>query len=92
MPQLHVFPKNMLYAVPYLPLCSVSCNTLLANLNARGYIGGEAIMTRQVSADVITNASAAEGDDNKTNTQCEEPSLEFSPQEVRFSDPLIQLL
>ncbi|KAG9313206.1 hypothetical protein JVU11DRAFT_6665 [Chiua virens] len=37
---LHVFPTNIVNYLPYIPLCSVYCNTLLANLNARAYIAG----------------------------------------------------
>jgi len=38
---LHVFPSNLLYVVFGIPLSSLYCNTLLANLNARAYIRGE---------------------------------------------------
>ncbi|KAG9315406.1 hypothetical protein JVU11DRAFT_4556 [Chiua virens] len=37
---LHAFPTNIINYLPYLPLCSVYCNTLLANLNVRAYIKG----------------------------------------------------
>jgi len=42
---LQIYPGNVIYVVFAVPLCSVYCNTLLANLNARGYIRGE--MTTQ---------------------------------------------
>lgn len=32
---------GLIYAVFVIPICSVYCNTLLANLNARAYIRGE---------------------------------------------------
>ncbi|KAN0088218.1 hypothetical protein V8E55_005275 [Tylopilus felleus] len=38
---LHLFPSNMIYAVFSFPICSVYCNTLLANLNGRAYLRGE---------------------------------------------------
>ena len=40
-PQLQVYPSTLLNVLFAFPLCSVYCNTLLANLNARGYIRGE---------------------------------------------------
>lgn len=39
--QLHLYPSESLYLVFGFPLCSIYCNTLLANLNARAYIQGE---------------------------------------------------
>ncbi|KAH0836829.1 hypothetical protein J3R83DRAFT_8605, partial [Lanmaoa asiatica] len=51
---LHLFPLNLLYAVFGIPLCSVYCNTLLANLNARAYIRGEAT-TPNVGVDPFTS-------------------------------------
>ena len=42
---MHVYPGSAIYVVFAVPLCSVYTNTLLANLNARGYIRGE--MTSQ---------------------------------------------
>ncbi|KAN0088242.1 hypothetical protein V8E55_005299 [Tylopilus felleus] len=35
---LHRFPDKVYYAIFIVPLCSVYCNTLLANLNARTYL------------------------------------------------------
>lgn len=64
---MHVFPSNFLYLVFAIPLSSLYCNTLLANLNARVYIRGEAtthypggdlvMMSLQVSGDTKTEQS-----------------------------------
>jgi len=40
---MHGFPTEMIYVVCGIPLCSVYCNTVLANLNARHYIRRETI-------------------------------------------------
>ncbi|KAH0830139.1 hypothetical protein J3R83DRAFT_1486, partial [Lanmaoa asiatica] len=39
---VHVLSSNLIYAVFSIPLCSIYCNTLLANLNARIYLGSAA--------------------------------------------------
>ncbi|KAF8435795.1 hypothetical protein L210DRAFT_3762595 [Boletus edulis BED1] len=40
---LRLYPSTFLHALPAIPLCSLYCNTLLANLNARAYVrDGEA--------------------------------------------------
>ncbi|KAN0088260.1 hypothetical protein V8E55_005317 [Tylopilus felleus] len=54
---LHVYPSNLLYAVFAFPLCSVYCNTLLANLNARAYIRGETA-TPNVDVDLFASATS----------------------------------
>ncbi|KAI9454600.1 hypothetical protein HD554DRAFT_2150087 [Boletus coccyginus] len=38
---LYLYPSETFYVVFGFPLCSIYCNTLLANLNARAYIRGE---------------------------------------------------
>ncbi|KAF8546535.1 hypothetical protein OG21DRAFT_1107858 [Imleria badia] len=38
---LHLYPTTFLHAVFSFPLCSIYCNTLLANLNGRAYIRGK---------------------------------------------------
>jgi len=38
---MHALPSNILYVVFAIPLSSLYCNTVLANLNARVYIRGE---------------------------------------------------
>ena len=51
----------MLNAVFAFPLCSVYCNTLLANLNARAYIRGETT-TYNVDADLpLSSKRASDG-------------------------------
>ncbi|KAN0088271.1 hypothetical protein V8E55_005328 [Tylopilus felleus] len=54
---LHVYPISSLYAVFGLPLCSVYCNTLLANLNARSYIRGEIVTRNYVDSRVPCGSS-----------------------------------
>ncbi|KAF8119480.1 hypothetical protein EV363DRAFT_1508025 [Boletus edulis] len=36
---LHLFPSNLIYTAFVIPQCPIYCNTLLANLNARAYVG-----------------------------------------------------
>ena len=45
----------MLYIVPGVPICGVYCNTLLANLNARVYLGGNT--TQIVDMDLFTSSN-----------------------------------
>ncbi|KAF8448817.1 hypothetical protein L210DRAFT_2628303 [Boletus edulis BED1] len=54
---LHIYPSNMLYVVFVFPICSIYCNTLLANLNGRMYIRGEAT-THNVDLDLFNFNSA----------------------------------
>jgi hypothetical protein len=64
---MHVFPSNFLYVVFAIPLSSLYCNTLLANLNVRVYIRGEAtthypggdlvMMSLQLSGDTMAEQS-----------------------------------
>ncbi|KAG6380572.1 hypothetical protein JVT61DRAFT_4935 [Boletus reticuloceps] len=43
-PQMRVFPSTVLYVLFGIPLDSLYCNMLLANLNARAYIRGGGMM------------------------------------------------
>jgi hypothetical protein len=63
---LHMFPTTFLSAVFSFPLCSVYCNTLLANLNGRAYIRGETT-THNVDADIFTNVTSQVPDSAKGN-------------------------
>jgi hypothetical protein len=36
-----MYPTDLIYAAPYLPLCTVYCNTLLATLNVRSFVRGD---------------------------------------------------
>jgi len=42
---MRAFPSNLLNVVFGIPLNSLYCNTVLANLNARAYIRGEAVIS-----------------------------------------------
>ena len=48
---MHVYPTNALYGVFAIPLSSIYCNTLLANLNARLYMITGDGMTYNTGAD-----------------------------------------
>ncbi|KAI9454593.1 hypothetical protein HD554DRAFT_2150025 [Boletus coccyginus] len=52
---LHLYPVKFLNEVFSFSLCSIYCNTTLANLNARAYIRGE---TRAYNTDVDLFASS----------------------------------
>ncbi|KAH0836833.1 hypothetical protein J3R83DRAFT_8610 [Lanmaoa asiatica] len=82
---LHLFPLNLLYAVFGIPLCSVYCNTLLANLNARAYIRGEAT-TPNVGVDPFTSP-ALQVSSTKTDKQCGEAKIRPSGHQVGFRGP-----
>ncbi|KAI9566346.1 hypothetical protein HD554DRAFT_2174528 [Boletus coccyginus] len=60
---LRRYPSNLLQVVFGIPLSSLYCNTLLANLNARTYIRGEAV-THNVGSDLVTVSSPVSGDTN----------------------------
>jgi hypothetical protein len=69
---LHLYPSNLLYVVFAIPLCSVYCNTLLANLNARGYIRGEMTTHNddfQMSRGCKTNQQREETESTHTSVQ-----------------------
>ena len=52
-----MYPTTFLHAVFSFPLCSVYCNTLLANLNGRAYIRG-GTTTTNIDADLFTNVTS----------------------------------
>lgn len=57
---MHTFPTKMNYVAFSIPLCTVYCNTVLANLNARQYIRNE--MTRHsVDTDQVVPAVVSRG-------------------------------
>ncbi|KAF8555070.1 hypothetical protein OG21DRAFT_954871 [Imleria badia] len=72
---LRVFPTNLLYVVFGIPLSSIYCNTLLANLNARTYIRGGT--TPNGGADVVM-MSLPMSDVTKANS--EKQSEEMKPE------------
>jgi len=72
---LHVFSSNLLNAMFSIPLCSVYCNTLLANLNAREYIRGE-MTTRNV--DSSANRLQVSGGCNITQQRGETEPIQMS--------------
>ncbi|KAH0828789.1 hypothetical protein J3R83DRAFT_3233 [Lanmaoa asiatica] len=67
---MQLFPSNLLYAVFGIPLCSVYCNTLLANLNVREYVRS-GVTVRNVGVDLFTSSSSRPevSDDIKTEKQ-----------------------
>ena len=74
---MHILPfsSSILYVVFLVPLCPVYCNTLLANLNARVYIGN-----RGETTDYFTTSSLpAPGTARPGGV-----GLVFSPQAVSF--------
>lgn len=56
---MNVLPTNVLYAVPGMPLCAVCCNTVLANLNARAYLGGGGT-ANMVDIDLFANSGSSQ--------------------------------
>ncbi|KAG6380232.1 hypothetical protein JVT61DRAFT_8324 [Boletus reticuloceps] len=46
--QLVIYPTHLIFTALYYPLCTVYCNTLLANLNARSFVRG-GTETRQLN-------------------------------------------
>ncbi|KAN0080021.1 hypothetical protein V8E55_009587 [Tylopilus felleus] len=68
-----VFRANALSAVFSIPLSSVYCNTLLANLNARTYIRGDGT-THNASTDLVTVRSPMSSE-GKADNQSEETKI-----------------
>ncbi|KAI9568509.1 hypothetical protein HD554DRAFT_2098636 [Boletus coccyginus] len=66
---LHLYRSASLYVVFGYPLCSVYCNTLLANLNARAYIRGETT-TLNTDADLFTSSTQRVPDSNRDDKHC----------------------
>ncbi|KAG9313205.1 hypothetical protein JVU11DRAFT_6664 [Chiua virens] len=77
---LHAFPTTTIYFIPRMPLCAVYSNTLLANLNARTYIGGGAT-TQFVDLDLF----ARQGSEVSAQTEAQDRNGEI-PMRV-FSSP-----
>ena len=75
---MHVFSfsSDIVYVVFLVPLCPVYCNTLLANLNARVYIGSHG-----ETMDCFTSPSLPVSDTTKPSKQ--HGSVSY-PQEVGF--------
>ncbi|KAF8141413.1 hypothetical protein EV363DRAFT_1308043 [Boletus edulis] len=60
---LRIYPRNLRYVMFAIPICSVYCNTLLANLNVRVYFRGKMMehsVDLQVSEDRKTDAQSGE--------------------------------
>lgn len=71
--QLHIFPSNLIYTVFGVPLCTVYCNTVLANLNARAYVRGET--SHVIGTDLSTSSSSGVSDNTGTDNQPGEMKL-----------------
>ncbi|KAG6381783.1 hypothetical protein JVT61DRAFT_389 [Boletus reticuloceps] len=63
---LRIYPRNLRYAMFAIPLCSIYCNTVLANLNVRVYC-----RDKMMGHSVDLQAS----EDRKTDTQSGETEL-----------------
>ena len=66
----------MLNTVFAFPLCSVYCNTLLANLNARAYIRGETTM-HNTEADLFTSSTSRAPNSTNADKHRSEPRVSF---------------
>jgi hypothetical protein len=71
---LRLYPSQVLYAVFGFPLCSVYCNTLLANLNARTYIRGDTT-AYNTEADLFTSSTSRASDGTKGGKHRSEPRV-----------------
>ncbi|KAF8555074.1 hypothetical protein OG21DRAFT_1484163 [Imleria badia] len=67
---------NLVYLVFAIPLASLYCNTLLANLNARTYIRGEATTLRDDVATELTIMSSPSSGNTKVGNQSRETKPE----------------
>jgi hypothetical protein len=72
---LHLYPTNLLYSVFAFPLCSVYCNTLLANLNARSYIRGDPVVDN-IGAELAMGSPGASSD---PKTMIQSGDIKFAP-------------
>ena len=63
-----------------LPLCPLYCNTLLANLNARAYLGGGET-SNVISMDLFASSRSQA---SKTTKTAEQPKLVSSAKQVGF--------
>ena len=78
---MHAFSTNLIYVVFGIPLASLYCNTLLANLNARMYLRGEAT-TLQLNADAelgtvsspVSGNTKVENQNGKTKPELTSPT------------------
>jgi hypothetical protein len=55
---LVIYPTDLIFAAPYLPLCTVYCNTLLATLNVRSFVRGGSKMQQPNSLSTFVVAPA----------------------------------
>lgn len=69
--------------VPGLPLCSLYCNTVLANLNARAYLGGRET-TNINDLDLFANSSSQVSETAKTAEQSGVAKLVSAIKQVGF--------
>ncbi|KAF8555073.1 hypothetical protein OG21DRAFT_955594 [Imleria badia] len=74
---LHVFPSNLIYVLFGIPLGSIYCNTLLANLNARSYIRGDPVVDN-IGAELAMGSPGASSDP-KTMIQSGDIKFASSP-------------
>ena len=79
---MRAFPNNLIYVLFGIPLGSIYCNTLLANLNARSYIRGDPLVDH-VAADLTLRARPASGGP-KTTIHSGEINFASSPFMVSF--------
>jgi len=63
---MDLYPSQIFYAIFGFPLCSVYCNTLLANLNARTYIRGETT-THHTDVELFTISTSRASDTTKVD-------------------------
>ena len=82
---MHIYSLGMLYMVFGIPLSSLYCNTLLANLNARAYIRGDAV-THSVGINLVT-VRLPVSDDTRADEQSGETEFISPAHQVSFHDP-----
>lgn len=56
---MYVLSANLIYAVFFIPLCSIYCNTVLANLNGRIYIRDDK-GDSNVELNILTTATGSD--------------------------------
>ena len=81
---MHALPSNLLYVVFAIPLGSLYCNMVLANLNARLYIRGDAT-THNTDGDLMMMSSPVSS--GTKVDQSRETKLASSTQLVSVLDP-----
>ena len=88
--QLHLYPTKLLYTIFSIPHCSVYCNVILANLNARMYFWGESMLGTCVDSIAFNldfhaaSSSSRPVVTDSTNKQFPEPCLASSLNQVGF--------